>query len=696
MSGRCPHGMLVLAVSLILFSCTDDEIALVAVGDACSADEECEGGFCFTDATFPDAYCTRLCSEDGVCPEGSVCHLYQGNYKFCMAPCKVDSDCRTGYVCDYGVCRPGCTTNGTCHAPDTCVAGRCKAACTIDADCTSGKICQDNECKAPCKTDGECGSSKRCQDGRCVPPCKTDTDCLPGFACNTQKGTCSAKAGKPMGQTCQQDSECATGYCLPARRICSIRCKGTSECPASYACGLEKLDKDKNGSSDGAEADCVPRKGTATAGALCSKDADCASEHCYYGFCMEGCAADSNCSVGKCVKVNLILDAAIPTYMGCVPTQGTSMYTLGTFPIAGTIKGLDIPPGAASFVLTAEVPGTSDIPAIVQIKDPDGSTISEVKGTCESYQVLNRYSPDAQISSLFVPNTPSVKLKPGLYTYTLSGTNGSAMATMKVQLKMGQAQKGLIHVNWVFLNLAGLPCVPSGGTLNKASAPSHAWFSKIRNNLRSILKSASLDIGTETFKDLSDAALDTIDLNSTSGSSELAKLFQTSAGVTGKAINIYLVRNIQSSMFSGGIILGIAGGIPGPPSIHGTIHSGVAMSMYTVCFEQYGYNPAHTLAHELGHFLGLSHNQESVYNPGYDEATDTVLCPCPCKANMSCYKDSSPFGQQWCRGEDHIPDSDTSSDNLMYYAAESTQLFKGNKLSNGQIRVVLDNPLVGH
>jgi len=32
----------------------------------------------------------------------------------------------------------------------------------------------------------------------------------------------------------------------------------------------------------------------------------------------------------------------------------------------------------------------------------------------------------------------------------------------------------------------------------------------------------------------------------------------------------------------------------------------------------------------------------------------------------------------------------------MYWAAESTQMFDGNQLTAGQIRVILDNPLVGH
>ena len=52
-------------------------------------------------------------------------------------------------------------------------------------------------------------------------------------------------------------------------------------------------------------------------------------------------------------------------------------------------------------------------------------------------------------------------------------------------------------------------------------------------------------------------------------------------------------------------------------------------------------------------------------------------------------------GKSWCRGEDPIPDTTTSSKNLMYWAAESTQMFDGNQLTAGQIKTMLNNPLVG-
>ena len=67
-------------------------------------------------------------------------------------------------------------------------------------------------------------------------------------------------------------------------------------------------------------------------------------------------------------------------------------------------------------------------------------------------------------------------------------------------------------------------------------------------------------------------------------------------------MNFFFVQEIVGGR-AGYIILGIAGGIPGPPGVQGTVNSGVTMTTETACFEKYGYNPSHTLAHELGHSM---------------------------------------------------------------------------------------------
>ena len=659
----------VLLLGLVL-ACGSEDGPTAEIGASCTGDEECISGTCFNDPSFPGAYCTVLkCSKTAPCPDNSTCHQYKG-YAFCMAPCKQGSECREGYVCDYGVCRPPCNGKDACSGSDSCNSGRCMARCTKDA---------------------QCGGKDRCQDGKCKPPCKKDSECLPGFRCDAKQGKCLAKAGNAMGKKCSASSQCATGYCLPTRRICSVRCSGTPVCPSAYVCGLEKLDKDKNGVFDGAEAVCVPRKGNGMVGANCQKDAQCASGHCYYGFCMEGCSTTKDCGAHQCVQVNLLVGGGIPKYKGCLPKVGTSQFDLGTHPMGQTL-GVDIPPGTSAFTLSAQLTSAADFTYFYELRSPK-TLLTEVTSVCKEYNVLNRQNLDTQISSVMVPNTTTHKVEPGIHTYTLGSTKMGLKARITLQLKLGLAQKGTLNLNWVFLNLSG-SCIP-GPRLNKASAGNHKWFSTLRNQLVSIIKPAGITLGKETFTDLNNPALDVITIPTKGTPSELYQLFSSSKGVKGKAINIYLVREIKSSDGIG-MVLGMSGGIPGPPAIHGTVHSGVTLSVAGACFEKHGYIPAHTMAHEIGHYLGLWHNVERETYPGWDNATNKVRCPCPCGQNMTCYKETSRYGFQWCRGMDPIPDTQQSTANLMFYAAENTQIFKGNKLSKGQIRVILNNPLVGH
>ena len=208
-----------IALGLTLASCGDKAVDPTqpptggAIGAACATSDECDSQNCLTDPSFPGGYCIADCSADAQsCPSGASCASY-ATYQWCMDSCAKDDECRSGYICNYGVCRPPCGGDGICQNSDRCVDGRCQAPCTKDADC----------------------SPNRCQDGECLPPCTKDTECLPGQTCDTAKGTCVAGSGKQFGEPCGKPGpgpECATNYCLPTRKVCSILCKGSSDCPS--------------------------------------------------------------------------------------------------------------------------------------------------------------------------------------------------------------------------------------------------------------------------------------------------------------------------------------------------------------------------------------------------------------------------------------------------------------------------------
>ncbi len=104
----------------------------------------------------------------------------------------------------------------------------------------------------------------------------------------------------------------------------------------------------------------------------------------------------------------------------------------------------------------------------------------------------------------------------------------------------------------------------------------------------------------------------------------------------GKSVNVFLVNQFGDSAS----LLGIAGGIGGPP-VHGLANSGVVFSTFGKLDQ---YNPScssapcgltqiesdfntiqGTLAHEIGHYLGLNHPSESS-GATHDVVRDTPIC----------------------------------------------------------------------
>jgi hypothetical protein len=117
--------------------------------------------------------------------------------------------------------------------------------------------------------------------------------------------------------------------------------------------------------------------------------------------------------------------------------------------------------------------------------------------------------------------------------------------------------------------------------------------------------------GNVTFQSLA-SSFDSVDSDQ-----ELGAMFATSQGVgPAPAVNLFVVGD-----FTFVNALGIAGGIPAAPMVHGTEKSGVA---YTPTDDP-GYD-ASILAHEMGHLAGLFHTTE-IQVAGFDPLGDTVTCP---------------------------------------------------------------------
>ena len=262
--------------------CGGDQCPACDALQGCNQSSDCKtGNSCFDNLSRAviDVAATTDCGDAGACAHKGTCY---------SDSCKNGNldDPETDIDCGGGAC-PGCATfkkclqNTDCLNGDACIGGTCYIASCLDnkldanetdkdcggADCPAcgkGKTCKSsNDCEAntPC-TNGACGDPKcfnKVQD-----PGETDVDC---------GGTC---APCDLNKKCASFADCAsqncnTGLCSPATCSDSVKNQGESAVDCGDDANLCKR--------------CDP-------GATCTKDSNCASNHCVGGVCAAATCSD--------------------------------------------------------------------------------------------------------------------------------------------------------------------------------------------------------------------------------------------------------------------------------------------------------------------------------------------------------------------------------------------------------------------
>jgi hypothetical protein len=150
---------------------------------------------------------------------------------------------------------------------------------------------------------------------------------------------------------------------------------------------------------------------------------------------------------------------------------------------------------------------------------------------------------------------------------------------------------------------------------------------------------------------------------------ELPYLFELSAGASNTAVNIFFVADIEPR--AGSEPEAQAGGIPGPMGMHGTGGSGIVVAADMMSDSlQLG----RTLAHELGHYLGLFHTSE------LNGCVNDVLEDTP-----ACVPGDDVDGD----GLDAIDCAGKGADNLMFFSKTT-----GTALTPQQIDVLRSAPIL--
>ncbi len=128
---------------------------ILARGDACNRDCQCESGSCVDGVC-----CDRAC--EGSC---EACHLpgSEGTCTIFEAGFQGNPTCDGHLVCDgtAGICPESCSVDADCAGAMVCESGRCVSPqeCLVDEDCAEGEICDDGSCSSGAAAEGLLGWS---------------------------------------------------------------------------------------------------------------------------------------------------------------------------------------------------------------------------------------------------------------------------------------------------------------------------------------------------------------------------------------------------------------------------------------------------------------------------------------------------------------------------------------------------------
>jgi hypothetical protein len=167
----------------------------------------------------------------------------------------------------------------------------------------------------------------------------------------------------------------------------------------------------------------------------------------------------------------------------------------------------------------------------------------------------------------------------------------------------------------------------TGAGWTAESAQGDVAFQTYLDDVRDIYEQVGLEIGRVTYRDI-DPSFRVIEGFQGAGN-DLEALFSLSQGNDEGDVNVFFVGELRQGGPLGnfGVVLGIAGGIPGPPLLQGSARSGVAVAVDSHTSSQLPApgDIANTWAHEVGHFLGLSHTSEqALFGPQlHDPIADT-------------------------------------------------------------------------
>jgi hypothetical protein len=599
--------------------CVSEAAALTGVGAACTTPADCGGGMCLQSATLPQGYCSKNCgggvlSIGSVCPAGSQCTRLSEAASVCLKQCASAADCRNGYVC-------------TTDRGPTAV---CAPRCTADTDCTAPRGCNTTTglCEVGAKTaekiGGGCTAPTQCASQKCVTEMGSMAQfpggyCVAGCTAADEDKPCPGGDGICIGLP---DSSGNTGY------VCLGGCTTGVDCRRDYMCSADAQIKTADGSGI-----CIPR--------------------CEHFTCNTGFTCDT--TVGICSQGGQMSGVA------GVVDEPLGSVTVGSAPADFKTVPIKVESGEVSFTLVGSASVASVEIGLAKVIAPNGKVVFDRFDPLNS-DFMEPFSSFSGSTVAMYPNAPRVTIVPGTYNVTIRGEGTTAVKLNVLHKRQtGVLQGGSLPLVFWFTKQ---------NFLTATSAKTDPAFQQAVKVFTQIYGSVGITLGPLTYADLPEPAATNYavidDLNKLEG------LFATANASPIKGLHFFMIE--QFNLEGGAGIIGISGGIPGPPAFPGLPHGGVAVGLDGLS------DPgllAETMAHEGGHFLGLYHTTERD-GLSFDPLVDTEECPSTQDRNG----DKLVTGAE-CGG--------FGSDNLMFW---STAPVPQRKLTSDQRFVLLRNPVV--
>ena len=622
--GWMRHGAALGLVLLWLASCeaaskVAEFIDNISDGAPCEADYECLGGRCLTEAQgYPNGYCTTLQCEASGC-SGFFSECFHGEVEgqsvtACYETCSFDGTCDRadeGYACvvldDVAVCLPPGTTN----AP---VQGAIGSACSATAQCNGeGAACLTNFFGGYCSVLG-CGADADCPGGEpcvllnpesgaedqvraCMKGCSGDEVCRFGYACQEQdgkriclEGERQAQGRNPdgaaLGEPCVANINCRGGTCIREREGAD----GGVSYPGGY-CAARDCEEDTDCGEGGV---CTSRSRSTTCMAACGGNSDCREGY----VCQEGSQGKRFC------------DSSVEAVVPEEPQGGATSVEVQ----CGSSKTLafSVPEGSQGFLIA---PYTKEnvklVPTLLTF--PDGSQLDIRRDY--SFLAIN---PEllGSLAPLLFPATDRSPLKSrfvaGDYSLQVQTSAREVCYYVVPQTALGRRIDLQMY-------LVGVPGVTA------ASAPNNPSMKRLLEVMQRIYQTMGVQVRVANYMDASSSV--TANYRVIRDFYDIYNLVATSQAPTdGEAlvVNVFLIEDFNVSEAPG--LLGVSSGIPGMAGLHGSSGSGLVFSSASLGEDDASLGQ--TMAHEIGHFLGLRHTTEHAASEE-DPISDTPSCIYP-------------------------------------------------------------------